>query len=59
MLRSTISEVWGVLLEGRQILDRALIADEAIEEYRLKKKEVVLKLDFEKAYDHVDLDFFG
>ena len=40
---------------GRQILNQVLIANEAIENDRLKNKEgVMLKLDFEKAYDHID-----
>lgn len=39
----------------RQILDQALIFNETIEVYRLRKKEgVILKLDFEKVYNHVD-----
>ena len=42
-------------MTGRQILDQALIANEAIEKYRPKKLEgVMLKLHFEKAYNHVD-----
>ena len=48
----------GAFLVGRRILDQALIANEALVDYRLKKKEgVVLKFDFEKAYDHVDWGF--
>lgn len=39
MFPSTISEAQGAFLIGRQILDKALIANEAIEEYRSKKKE--------------------
>ncbi|KAA0037079.1 suppressor of mec-8 and unc-52 protein-like protein 1 [Cucumis melo var. makuwa] len=39
------------------ILDQALIANEAIKEYRSKNLEgVLLKLDFEKVYVHVDWD---
>ena len=35
-----------------------LIANESVEEYRANKKEgVVFKIDFEKAYDHVEWDF--
>ena len=56
----TIFEAEGAFLLGKRILDQALIANEAMEEYRSKKKEgVLLKLDFEKAYDHVDWDFLN
>ena len=38
----------------RQILDVVLVANEAVEEYRAKRKQgLVFKVDFEKAYDHV------
>lgn len=39
-------------------MDQALIANEAIEDYGSRTKAgVLLKIDFEKAYDHVDWDF--
>lgn len=39
-------------------MDQVLIANEAIEDYRKwKKEEMVFKIDFEKANDHVDWDF--
>lgn len=34
-----------------------LIANKAVEDYISKKDGVVFKLDFEKAYDHVEGDF--
>jgi len=38
-----------------QILDGILIANEAVDEARKMKKELMLfKVDFEKAYDSVD-----
>lgn len=57
-MSSTISEAQGALVAGRQIPDQVLVANEAIEEYRSRKRGVLLKLDFEKAYDHVDWDFW-
>ena len=47
-----------VLSKQAQILDVVLTANEAIEEYRRCKKEcLVVKVDFEKAYDNVSRDF--
>lgn len=58
VLPSIISKAQGAIA-WRQILDLALIANEASEDYRAKKKEgVIFKIDFEKAYDHVDWDLF-
>ena len=45
-------------VEGRQILDRSLMANELIDEWKRKKqKGVVIKLDLEKAFDMVDWTF--
>lgn len=47
-------------VQGRQILDAILIANEIVDERRhLWKEEIVFKIDFEKAYDHVDWDFLN
>ncbi|KAM7480816.1 hypothetical protein LguiB_005399 [Lonicera macranthoides] len=61
-IREVMSETVGLaqvaFVKGRQILDLVLIANESVEEYRGKNKEgVVFKIDFEKAYDHVEWDF--
>ena len=54
-LNDTISRFQWAFVKGRQIIDVALVANEVIEEYRDREKErIVLKIDFEKAYDHVD-----
>ncbi|CAL8991500.1 unnamed protein product [Prunus brigantina] len=48
----------GAFVKGRQILDAALIANEVVEECRrLNKSGMVFKIDFEKAYDHVEWRF--
>lgn len=47
-----------MLVEGHQILDAIITANEAVGSWRKdKKKDFLLKLDFEKAYDKVDWSF--
>ena len=47
-----------VVVEGRQILDAVLIANEAVDSILGKKESGLLcKLDIEKAYDHINWDF--
>ena len=54
-LGDTVSRVQGAFVKGRQILDVALVANEIVEEYRSSRREgLIFKIDFEKAYDHVD-----
>ncbi|RVX09484.1 hypothetical protein CK203_015264 [Vitis vinifera] len=55
VLHKTISSSQGAFVEGRHILDAVLIANEVVDEKRRSGEEgVVFKIDFEKAYDHVD-----
>jgi len=50
-----ISETQTAFVKDIQILDGILIANEAVDEARKMKKELMLfKVDFEKAYDSVD-----
>ena len=47
-----------VFVEGRQILDAPLIANEVIDSIlRRKKKGVLYKRDIEKAYDQINWNF--
>ena len=53
-----ISQSHNVFVEGRQILEEVLIANEAVDSIlRRKEKGIVCKLDIEKAYDHIRWDF--
>ena len=50
----------GAFVQGRQILDVVLIANEIVDEKRRVGEEgVVFKINFEKAYDSCGLRFSG
>ena len=58
VLHETIHSTRDAFVQGRQILDAVLIANEIVDEKRRSGEEgFVLKIDFEKAYDHVSWDF--
>ena len=55
VLEYTIAETQGAFVAGRQILDVVLVANELVEDYKKNGKTgLVLKIDFEKAYDFVE-----
>jgi len=55
VLPKLVGESQTAFVAGRQILDGALIANEVVHWLKKKKKQgVLLKLDFQKAYDTID-----
>ena len=49
-----ISQHQNAFIEGRQILDAMLIANEAVDSIlKGNEKGILCKLDIEKAYDHI------
>jgi len=55
VLPSLIGETQTAFVSRRQILDGALIANEIVNRLKRKRKAgVLLKLDFQKAYDTID-----
>ena len=58
VLGHVISPVQSAFVEGRQILDAVLIANEVVDTIiRRKESDIVCKLDIEKAYDHLSWEF--
>ena len=58
VIHETISNSQGAFVEGGQILDAVLIANEVVDEKRISEDEgIVFKIDFEKVYDRVDWGF--
>lgn len=55
---SVVSESQPAFVKGKQILDGILIANKVVDEARRMAKELLMfKVDFEKAYDSVDLKY--
>jgi len=55
MLRKVIDNSQSSFIKGRGLMDSILVANEIVEEYRLKKKRLaIVKVDYEKAYDFVN-----
>ncbi|XP_039685099.1 uncharacterized protein [Medicago truncatula] len=58
VIGSVVSANQSAFVKGKQILDGILIANEVVDEARRAKRELLLfKVDFEKAYDSVDLKY--
>lgn len=57
VLEDTSSHTQGAFVRNRQIRDAVLVANEVVDETRMKKNGLVFKIDFEKAYDHVEWSF--
>ena len=54
-MHKLINKAQNAFVEGRQIMDASLLANEVIDTMlKSKEKEVLCKLDIEKAYDHIN-----
>ena len=58
IMPSIIDERESTFIEGRHLLQSALIANEVVDEAKRRKKScIVFKVDYEKAYDSVSWEF--
>jgi hypothetical protein len=58
VMNSVISKAQSAFLKGRHLEDGVLVVNEVVEVARLRKREcLILKVDFEKAYDSVEWNF--
>lgn len=59
VLPQIISENQSAFLGGRNTLDGVLVANEVVEGWKkFRKRGLIIELDFEKAYDLLNWDFF-
>jgi hypothetical protein len=53
-----IAQEQGALIRVRYILESVVVAHEVVHSlHKSKESEVIIKLDYEKVYDRVNLDF--
>nr|XP_043616324.1 uncharacterized protein LOC122588274 [Erigeron canadensis] len=58
VINSVVSSEQSAFIKGRQILDGPLLLNEVIDWYKAKRKKLLLfKIDFAKAYDSLSWDF--
>ena len=58
VIGSVASDAQSAFVKGKQILDGILITNEVVDEVRRRGRELLMfKVDFEKAYDSVDLNY--
>jgi len=58
IIGSVISDTQSTFVKGRQILDGILVANEVVDDaWECKKDLLLFKVDFEKAYDSIDLRY--
>ena len=54
VMKGLVNTAQNAFVEGRQILDASLIADEVIDSILKKERGLLYKLDIEKAHDKID-----
>lgn len=52
-----VHKAQNALVEGRQVLDAALIATKVIDSTKKRKENSLCKLDIEKVYDQINWSF--
>lgn len=57
ILKDIIDRTQSAFIHNRQNLDGILLTGKIVEDLKRRKKGVILKLDFQKAYDKVDWEF--
>jgi hypothetical protein len=58
VIASVVSQNQSAFIQGRQILDGILVANEVVDDAKRNRKEILMfKVDFEKAYDSVDWEY--